>query len=72
MATIKKAQKIKHLKSMLENEQFVDLSAVVLAKRKLDEGDYDQAIRQLRVDADKFICVDYELFRLVMDEYADL
>lgn len=72
MATIKKSQKIKHLKTMLENKQFVDLSAVVLAKRKLDEGDYDQAIRQLRVDADKFICVDYELFRLVMDEYADL
>lgn len=72
MATIKKSQKIKHLQSMLENEKFVDLSAVVLAKRKLDEGDYDQAIRQLRIDADKFICVDYELFRLVMDEYADL
>jgi len=72
MATINKSQKIKHLQSMLENEQVGDLSAVVLAKRKLDEGDYDQAIRQLRVDADKFICVDYELFRLVMDEYADL
>lgn len=72
MATIKKSQKIKHLQSMLENEKFVDLSAVVLAKRKLDEGDYEQAIRQLRVDADKFICVDYELFRLVMDEFADL
>lgn len=72
MATIKKSQKIKHLQSMLENEKFVDLSAVVLAKRKLDEGDYEQAIRQLRIDADKFICVDYELFRLVMDEFADL
>lgn len=72
MATIKKSQKIKHLQSMLENKQFVDLSAVVLAKRKLNEGDYDQAIRQLRVDADKFICVDYELFRLIMDEFADL
>lgn len=62
---------IEKLQTALADPKFADYSCFVMAGRDLKAGNLDLALNRIRVDIDKLICIDYDLYEYVQDVIAE-
>lgn len=56
---------IEYLKQKLSDSKYDDYTVFVMARKELESGDLQLALNRIRVDLDKLICIDKELYNYI-------